>query len=365
MWRSRVRRLRSTSMQTRQSQRGRKTAALVLAACLAAPALSGCETLFEAQAVREHPAPGKLVDIGGGRHIQIDCRGDGSPTIVFQSGGDLLGSLAWTPVMAKVAEKSRACAYSRAGIMWSDGASGAFDPQEVAHDLHAGLTSAGEAGPYVLVSHSRGGLYSMIFAGLYSREIAGLVMVDSSHPDQETRFREAGVTVGDYVTAAQELALAFRWTGLMRLSPYPADPSIASEVDAFYPKSAEANAREARSRSTTMAEAGKYRDWQNWPVVVLARELPEQTQARKRADAHDEYLLSADGLVAGSDTQMSEVVWRRLQADMATWSSRARLEIVPESNHAFFFYRPDAVIAAIDEVLAASRVVRRAPPPPG
>jgi len=78
--------------------------------------------------------------------------------------------------MAKVAEKSRACAYSRAGIMWSDGASGAFDPQEVAHDLHAGLTSAGEAGPYVLVSHSRGGLYSMIFAALYSREIAGLVM---------------------------------------------------------------------------------------------------------------------------------------------------------------------------------------------
>jgi pimeloyl-ACP methyl ester carboxylesterase len=267
--------------------------------------------------------------------------------------------------MAKVAAKSRACAYSRAGMLWSDPASGAFEPQEVARDLHAALKAAGETGPYLLVSHSRGGLYSMLFAGLYSREIAGLVMSDSSHPDQEKRFREAGVAVGDYMTPAQELALAFRWTGLMRLSPYPADPSIASEVDAFYPKSAEANAREARSRSATMADAGKYRDWQNWPVVVLARELPEQTQARKRADAHDEYLLSADGLVAGSDTQMSEVVWRRLQADMATWSSRARLEIVPESNHGFFFYRPEAVIAAIDEVLAASRVVRRAPPPPG
>jgi len=336
-----------------------------LAVSICTPALSACETIFEAQAMREHPAPGKLVDVGGGRHIQIDCRGDGSPTVLFQSGGDLLGSLAWQPVMAKVAAKSRACAYSRAGMLWSDPASGAFEPQEVARDLHAALKAAGETGPYLLVSHSRGGLYSMLFAGLYSREIAGLVMSDSSHPDQEKRFREAGVAVGDYMTPAQELALAFRWTGLMRLSPYPADPSIASEVDAFYPKSAEANAREARSRSATMADAGKYRDWQNWPVVVLARELPEQTQARKRADAHDEYLLSADGLVAGSDTQMSEVVWRRLQADMATWSSRARLEIVPESNHGFFFYRPEAVIAAIDEVLAASRVVRRAPPPPG
>lgn len=321
--------------------------------------------MFEAEAVREHPAPGQLVDVGGGRHIQIDCRGDGSPTVVFQSGGDLLGALGWRPVMAKVVENSRACAYSRAGILWSDPAHGAFEPQEVARDLHAALGAAGEAGPYLLVAHSRGGLYSMIFAGLYKREIAGLVLVDSSHPDQETEFREAGLPVGDYVTPAQELALAFRWTGLMRLQPYPADPSVAPEVEAFYPKSAEANAREARSRTATMAEAGKYRDWQNWPVVVLARELPEQTQARKRADAHDEYLLSADGLVAGSDTQASEVVWRRLQADMATWSSRGRLEIVPDSNHAFFFYRPDAVADAINEVLAASRVVRRAPPPPG
>ena len=351
-------------MQTVRSN-AKRAAVAMLAALGAAPLLAACETMFEAQAAREHPAPGKLVDVGDGRHIQIDCRGAGSPTIVFQSGGDLMGSLAWTPVMDKAVEKSRACAYSRAGILWSDPAQGPFDPQEVAKDLHAALEASGESGPYLLVSHSRGGLYSMIFAGLYRDEIAGLVLADSSHPDQEQRFREAGLTVGDYVTPAQEFALAFKWTGLMRLSPYPADPSIAADVNAFYPKSAEANAREARARTATMAEAARYRDWLNWPVVVLARELPEQTQARRRADAHDAYLLSADGLVAGSDTPESEVVWRQLQADLATWSSRARLEIVPESNHAFFFYKPDVVARAIDEVLAASRVVRRRLPPAG
>jgi len=351
-------------MQTARSN-AKRAAVAMLAALAALPLLAACETLFEAQARREHPAPGRLVDVGGNRHIQIDCRGKGSPTIVFQSGGDLMGSLAWAPVMEKAAAKSRACAYSRAGILWSDPAPGAFDPREVAADLHAALKAAGETGPYLLVSHSRGGLYSMIFAGLYRDEIAGLVLADSSHPDQEQRFREAGLLVGDYVTPAQEFALAFKWTGLMRLSSYPADPSIAGDVNAFYPKSAEADAREARARSLTMAEAGKYRDWQNWPVVVLARELPEQTQARRRADDHDAYLLSADGLVAGSDTPESEIIWRRLQADLATWSSRARLEIVPESNHAFFFYRPEVVLGAIDEVLAASRVVRRAPPPAG
>jgi pimeloyl-ACP methyl ester carboxylesterase len=318
---------------------GQRQSGWAFAAALAALALAACESMYEAQAVREHPVPGRLVALEDGRRIQIDCRGTGSPTVVFQSGGDLMGALGWQPVMQQVSQTSRACAYSRAGILWSDPASGAFNPEEVAHDLHAALKAAGEHGPYVLVSHSRGGLYSMIFAGLYKDEIAGMVFADSSHPDQEAKFRDAGLNVGAYVSPAQELALAFRWTGLMRLSAYPADPA--------------------------MAEAGKHRDLQNWPVVVLARELPQQTQARKRADAHDAYLLSADGLVAGSDTPESEIVWRRLQADLATWSSRGRLQIVPESNHAFFFHRPDMVAAAVDEVLAASRVVRRRPAPAG
>jgi hypothetical protein len=136
-------------------------------------------------------------------------------------------------------------------------------------------------------------------------------------------------------------------------------------VNAFYPKSASANAREARARSRTLEVAGRYRDLQNWPVIVLARELPEQTQARRVADSHDAELLSADGLDDGLSTPENEVVWRKLQADLATWSSRGRLQIVPESNHAFFFFKPEVVAGAVNEVLAATRVVRREPPRPG
>ena len=80
--------------------------------------------MLEAQALREHPAPGKLVEVEDGRRIQIDCRGEGSPTVVFQSGGDLMGALGWQPVMERVSAKTRACAYSRAGILWSDPARG-------------------------------------------------------------------------------------------------------------------------------------------------------------------------------------------------------------------------------------------------
>jgi pimeloyl-ACP methyl ester carboxylesterase len=331
--------------------------------CLAG--LAGCESFLAAEAAKTHPVHGRLVDVGDGRKIQIDCRGEGGPTVVFQSGGDMLGSLAWKPVLEKVSKSARACAYSRAGILWSDPASGAFESEDVARDLHTALEAAGEKPPYVLVAHSRGGLYNMIFAGLYKEEIAGMVFADSSHPDQDEKFREAGLPAGDYVTPAQELGLALKWTGLMRLTPYPADPSISEEVKAFYPKSAEANAREVRGRGQTLKTAGLYRDLQNWPVVVLARELPEQTKVWKDEDSRNAYLLSPDGLVAGANIPVNEVVWRKLQADIATWSSKGRLQIVPESNHAFFFFKPDVVVSAVNEVLAAARVVRRQPPLPG
>ena len=334
----------------------------LLIAAAAALLTGGCESVLAAQAEADHPAPGRLVTLADGRGIQIDCRGEGSPTVVLQSGGDVLGSLAWTPVLERAAETTRACAYSRAGMMWSDPARGPFEPEEVARDLHAALKAAGETPPYVLVGHSRGGLYNMIYAGLYRDEIAGLVFADTSHPDQEQRLASAGVAPMSYVPPAQELALAFRWTGLMRLSPYPVDASISDAVRAFYPKSAAANAREARARDRILASAGRHRDLQNWPVVVLARELPEQTQARRETDARNGYLLSIDGSDAGEAVPASEVEWRRMQADIAGWSSRGRLQVVPDSNHAFYFFRPDAVVSAIREVVVASRLVKRPPP---
>lgn len=329
------------------------------AACLALAA--GCESVYESRAAKDHPVEGKLVQVERGRELQIDCRGQGSPTVIFQSGGDMLGSLAWEPVHDRVAKTTRACAYSRAGILWSDPGRGAFDPEEVADDLQAALQAAGERPPYVLVGHSRGGLYNLIFAGKHRDEIAGMVFADSSHPDQEEAFASEGLKRAEYVTPGEEIALAFRWTGLMRLAPYPTDATISDRVKAFYPKSAAANAREARHRSDTLEVAGRYRDLQNWPVVVLARELPEETSAKRYEDERNAYLLSIDGSDSGVSLPKQEAVWRKLQADLSQWSSRGRLEVVPNSNHAFFFFKPDVIVAAVNEVVTASRVVTREP----
>ncbi len=107
------------------------------------------------RAASQYPPPGKMVDIGG-RRIQLDCRGSGSPTVVFESGLDVMGSLSWSLVHDEIAKITRARAYSRAGIMWSDPHDAPQNGKAVAQDLHDALKIANESGSFVLVGHSLG-----------------------------------------------------------------------------------------------------------------------------------------------------------------------------------------------------------------
>ena len=128
-----------------------------------------------------------MIDIGG-RSIHLDCRGTGSPTVVFESGLDNYGSMSWAKVQDSVATTTRACAYDRAGVMWSDPSDARQNSDAIASDLHGALTAAGESAPFVLVGHSLGGPYVMAYTKKYGKQVAGLVFVDASHPDQVQRL---------------------------------------------------------------------------------------------------------------------------------------------------------------------------------
>jgi hypothetical protein len=66
---------------------------------------------------RAYPPPGEMVDVGGHR-LHIDCVGQGSPTVILESG---LGTMSadWANVQPEVAKTTRVCAYDRAGTGWS------------------------------------------------------------------------------------------------------------------------------------------------------------------------------------------------------------------------------------------------------
>ena len=131
-----------------------------------------------------YPAPGKTYVVGDHR-LHLNCEGTGGPTVVLFNGmGEF--SASWARITDPVSTTTRVCAYDRAGQGWSDDVASPQDGETAAQDLHALLAAAGEQGPYVLVGHSIGGPYAMIYAATYPEQVAGMVLLDSSSPSQFT-----------------------------------------------------------------------------------------------------------------------------------------------------------------------------------
>lgn len=134
---------------------------------------------------RALPAPGQRVDVGG-YSLHLYCVGEnteGRPTVILESG---LGgtSSAWGWIQPSVAKTTRVCAYDRAGMGWSDSSPAPRDAENIAAELHTLLQNAQIPGPYVLAGWSYGGMYVRQYADQYRDEVAGLVLLDSSSPEQ-------------------------------------------------------------------------------------------------------------------------------------------------------------------------------------
>ncbi len=294
-------------------------------------------------AASQFPAPGVLVDIGG-RSIHLDCRGDGAPTVVLESGLDMNGSLAWHKVHDTLAKTTRTCAYDRAGIMWSDPSPDVRDGDHVARDLHAALTAAGIDGPLVLVGHSLGGPYIMNYTRQFGASVGGLVFVDASHPDQLEALAKPGEKkLKIEMPLAVGVMSTLGWTGLPRvlsgvLSP-DEDSPIAPLREAYTPSSLPAMLDELESLETTLDQGGALRTLGDRPIVVLTGSKPYPK----------EILAAQEMTEAEGRAQMAK--WIDLHRDEARWSTRSTHEILPDAGHYVQIDRPDAVIHAVNAVV--------------
>lgn len=158
----------------------------VFAALLLSSVGGAYETVQESAEASSHSMPGRLIDVGGHK-LHIDCTGSGSPTVVLEPGlGEPSTAMAW--ITPAVASTTRVCVYDRAGRGWSQSAGHPQDGTQTATDLHTLLARAGEHGPFVFAGHSAGGIYVLNYARLYPQQVAGVVLLDSMHPEQYTRI---------------------------------------------------------------------------------------------------------------------------------------------------------------------------------
>jgi alpha/beta hydrolase family protein len=155
--------------------------------------------------------PGLKVDVGGYK-LYIECFGTGSPTVILEPGTATAGATGtlpgWQELRTTLGGVTRVCAYDRAGLGASDPRPSAIAPTgaRFAEELHALLAGANEAGPYVLVGASFGGLFVDAHAVRYPADYAGFVFLDADKPcatpcsfdiSELASFDVGGVSFGD------------------------------------------------------------------------------------------------------------------------------------------------------------------------
>ena len=293
-------------------------AGLILLALLAGAAYQSIATRRD---LARRPPPGHLVDIGGYR-LHLWCTGAGSPTVVLESG--LGGSFeGWGFVQPDVARFTRVCSYDRAGLGYSDPGPSPRTTERIVRELGLLLDRSGITDRLVLVGASLGGFAVRIFASWHQARVAGLVLVDASHEDQQLDIPAIAPFVPFLVSTGilRALGVSFGW-----------DPeSLPPTVQEF--------ARATRFRTTAYSAAAN--------EVTHVRESAAQVRSTRRQ-------LSIP-LVVLTGGRGNEGRWRELQADQLRLSSSACQLIAERSGHAVPIGQPDAVTRAIRLVVDTVR----------
>jgi len=291
--------------------------------------------------------PGQLVRLPDGRRLNIRCVGEGSPTVVFESGFSAWSS-AWGKVQARLAPVTRSCAYDRAGSGFSDPGPLPRDGEAIARDLDRGLRAAHIKGPYVLVGHSAGGLYQRLFAARRRREVVGMVFVDSSVEHQTERLTAMFGSGAGSVAGSRR-----RPAHCLEVTEAPASPANAADRAAceagLRPGAPGLGLRPAAWRDQ-LSELDTLFDRTSDEVDrtgSLLRDIPAIVLTAGKAD---------DATPTPDD--VAGLAWQSLHAQLAAGFRHADQRRV-KSGHLMMNERPEVVAAAAIELVEKARKVRR------
>jgi pimeloyl-ACP methyl ester carboxylesterase len=269
--------------------------------------------------------PGRMVDVGGYR-LHLHCRGSGHPAVVFEAG---LGgfSIDWIFVQALLERDTEVCAYDRAGYGWSDSGPSPRDSDHIAGELALLLRNAGLQPPYVLVGHSFGGYNVGMFAKLHGRDVAGIVLVESSHPDQLERMPHLPVEEG----RARRGTMVTFFDPKVMYAHYPEEywPPIGGLMSS--PKALHTQQREFRNFEMSASQVRMGGELPPVPLVVVTRGLrvwPETPLGNAQEEA-----------------------WSRMQRELAESVPGGRQIIARHSGHLVHLDEPDVVVHAVRLVL--------------
>ncbi|WP_233840478.1 alpha/beta hydrolase [Dyella sp. 2HG41-7] len=284
-----------------------------------------------------YPVPGKFYSVDGGK-MHIYCTGTGAPTLILDAGaGD--DWTVWTKVQSELSKTTQVCSFDRSGLGSSDVLLGGHDANSLADQLHALVGQAGIKTPFVLAGHSIAGIYMRAYTAKFPSDVAGLIFIDSSHPDQLQRFPKA-------FTQASPNLFVMSWMtrlGIARAMGQCTDlPPGVDAVKGFAyanicrPSVVDSGLEEIRAFPRSTDETRHTGPFGRLPILIISEDPEVQ-----RKDTS----LPPDVMAQTS------IAWNQMQEDLKQLSLNSRRVIAARSSHYVQLDRPDVIDREVPEFI--------------
>lgn len=294
------------------------------------------EKICELREAQRYPAPGKLIDVGG-RKLHLLCKGEGTPTVVIETGAGI-PSFLWWPVQNDLAKVTRVCTYDRPGLGWSEPSLRPLSMTDQAAELQTLLINAEIGGPYLLVGHSYGGALVRLFARAHPECVSGMVLVESAEegflfsPEIQQALKEQEQSTWKFELEARFGIIRFQ------LRDDPVDATAFSSPEYYGECLAEENSMV--TAPAEMRTPGGFGKLGSLPLVVIRRgiKLPESE-------------------LTGHRMTVAQVEQRQKEAQerLAELSTSSVLLVADKSGHNVNVEQPAIIVDAVKGVLAEIR----------
>jgi pimeloyl-ACP methyl ester carboxylesterase len=221
-------------------------------------------------------APGRLGTLPPIRALQTRrgrlsymLSGGGTPAILLFSGAGV-SLQGWQPLYPGIERLGTVFAWNRFGMQGSDAPGERQAGAGVVAALRELLSYAGVQAPYVLVAHSLGGLFANLFARLYPAEVAGVLFLEATHPDEGELLQK------------HEPQLVNALGKMLTLPDVFFEPNVHAELASVHETASEiASAGEFPAVPVRVVTGGLTpRTWQVSPGAVGAKRAHQQELAR-------------------------------------------------------------------------------------
>lgn len=284
------------------------------------------------------PLENEFVTVDG-RKIHFKKQGNGSATIVFESGlgGDYLH---WQEIQNKLSGNYTTISYDKAGILWSD-PTNEVSLKRYSNDLFQLLEKTNCPKPYILVGHSFAGITLRSFIKEHSKDIGGIVFIDVTHPQQLEKSSE---NLKQSVTPPPHYVLSFlNEVGVIRLMyTFVAFTKAVSKehifnknVKNYFYKIFDGLMQEMENDDKLMKEANLINDFGAIPLIVVTAKYPNGIENITDQKLTKEYIS----------------IHNTLQTDLLKLSTNSKQVFAQKSGHYVTLQEPELIYKVINDIL--------------